>query len=166
MSISFHCVSLQDDPELLEKYVDTVALFNQQMAFETENKPLDIDILKQGVRGLLANHSYGFYCLALEKNTGKPVGQTMITYEWSDWRAGLFWWIQSVYIIPEYRKKGVFSALYQHILALGKQKAAETGTPVCGVRLYVDKDNIAAQRTYQKIGMSLSHYDMYEYMFE
>ncbi|MBL7995708.1 GNAT family N-acetyltransferase [bacterium] len=131
--------------------------YNQKMAKETENKQLDDAVLRQGVANLFDQPQYGFYGVA--EFAESIVGQLMITYEWSDWRNGLFWWIQSVYVHPDFRGKGIFRQMYEFILAESSKH------PVCGIRLYVDKDNVNAKITYQKCGMAISHYDMYETEF-
>ncbi len=130
--------------------------FNQAMALETENKHLDEDILSRGVAGLLSHEERGFYLVATD-DAENIIGSLMVTFEWSDWRNGTFWWIQSVYITPENRRKGVYSALYHRV-----QKMAQHEENVCGYRLYVENDNIAAQQTYKKLGMAPSHYLMFE----
>ena len=132
-----------------------VVRFNALIASETESKTLDTALLQKGVEALLADASKGIYFLA-EAN-GNVVGQTMITYEWSDWRNGTFWWIQSVYVAEEARGSGVFKALFGHIHALAKSRS-----DVCGLRLYVDEHNTRARQTYERLGMKHSHYRMYE----
>lgn len=134
--------------------MEQIILFNQAMAMETENKKLNSDTLKAGVENLFLQPQYGFYCVA--ELDGRVIGQLMITYEWSDWRNGLFWWIQSVYIDPEFRRLGVYRKLYDFILNDSKKHT------VCGLRLYVDKDNLAAKKAYLKCGMEASHYDLFE----
>jgi GNAT superfamily N-acetyltransferase len=132
-----------------------IAEFNARMAKETENLNLDRELLRRGTEALLADLSKGAYYLA---ETGETViGQLMITYEWSDWRNATYWWIQSVYVLPEYRMHGVFRKLYQHIESL-----ARTCGDVCGLRLYVDASNKRAQQTYKALGMNHSHYQMME----
>ena len=129
--------------------------FNQAMAMETEGKQLLGDTLSKGVRTLLESDTRGFYLVA--EDGEEIAGSLMVTYEWSDWRNGDFWWVQSVYVRPENRRQGIYSALYREVKSLAKQ------TPgVCGYRLYVEKDNLVAQQTYQKLDMHESHYLMFE----
>lgn len=137
--------------------VDTLVKFNQAMALETEGKELADNVLRPGVEGLFARPEYGFYLIAEPTaGAGGTAGSLMITFEWSDWRNGLFWWIQSVYVTPEWRRRGVYTALYDHVKELA---SAEN---VCGFRLYVEKENVAAQKTYARLGMSETHYLMFE----
>lgn len=131
--------------------------FNQAMALETEDKMLDSNILQNGVEAVFADKDKGFYVVAEED--GKIIGGLMITFEWSDWRNCWFWWIQSVYILPESRGKKIYSRLYDFV----KEKA-RTKADVCGFRLYVEKENVNAQRVYEKVGMKSSHYLMFEEM--
>lgn len=125
------------------------------MAYETEHITLDRQRLASGVRALLADPSKGFYIVA--EFGGRLAGQMMITYEWSDWRNGTFWWIQSVFVAPEFRQRGVFKALYRHI----EDQARQEGS-VCGLRLYVESENERAQRTYSNVGMRRARYDFFE----
>ena len=134
--------------------VETIAQFNINMAMETENKVLPREIITKGVETMIDNPHLGYYLMA--EVDGKIVGSLMVTTEWSDWRNGLFWWIQSVYVVEEFRRKGIYSALYNHVKELS---ASEN---VCGFRLYVEKENTIAQKTYEKLGMSATHYLMYE----
>ena len=131
--------------------------FNQAMALETEEKTLDSQILTSGVESVFHNSDKGFYVVA--EDEGKIVGGLMVTFEWSDWRDGWFWWIQSVYILPDYRGRRIYSLLYQFV----KDEAQKQGD-VCGFRLYVEKENEKAQKVYEKLGMSETHYLMYEEM--
>lgn len=131
--------------------------FNQAMALETEGKELDSQILHQGVEAVFQQSDRGFYVVAEED--GNIAGGLMITFEWSDWRNNWFWWIQSVYILPEFRGRKIYSALYTFVKNL-----AEKQGNVCGFRLYVEHDNEKAQKVYQKLGMESSHYLMYEEM--
>lgn len=131
---------------------------NAAMALETEHLSLDLDRLRDGVHGLFEQPGRGVYYIA-EVN-GRRAGQMMITYEWSDWRNGTFWWIQSVWVEPEFRGQGVFKALYGHVKNL-----AEASPGVCGLRLYVEKDNLRAQATYERVGMRRTVYQMFEVDF-
>jgi ribosomal protein S18 acetylase RimI-like enzyme len=133
----------------------TVADFNSRMALETENRRLDPDRVHKGVTALLKDSSKGTYFVA--EWDGKIVGQLLITFEWSDWRNGTFWWIQSVYVAGESRGSGVFRALFQHVEALAKE-----AEDVCGLRLYVEAENKGAQDTYVRLGMKRTNYEMFE----
>jgi GNAT superfamily N-acetyltransferase len=138
-----------------ENDIDALVEFNQAMALETEGKRLDPQVLRRGVEAIFVDEKKGFYVVA--EDDDKILGGLMITYEWSDWRASWFWWIQSVYILPEARGKKIYTQLYDFV----KTKAAEAGN-VCGFRLYVESDNLHAQKVYGSIGMNTSHYLMYE----
>ena len=131
--------------------------FNQAMALETEGKHLSSEVLSKGVAAVFDDPQKGFYVVAEDQD--RVVGCLLITFEWSDWRNGWFWWIQSVYVRPEARGKSVYSKLYAFV----KQIAAQNMN-VCGFRLYVDRENEHAQRVYQKLGMELSNYLPYEEM--
>jgi ribosomal protein S18 acetylase RimI-like enzyme len=135
--------------------INALIEFNQAMALETEGKTLESPILKSGVESVFQSEDKGFYVVAEEE--GKIVGGLMVTFEWSDWRDNWFWWIQSVYILPEMRGRKIYSRLYEFV----KSKALEQKN-VCGFRLYVEKDNARAQAVYEKLGMESSHYLMYE----
>jgi ribosomal protein S18 acetylase RimI-like enzyme len=132
-----------------------LAEFNAAMALETERKELLPDVVGSGVRSLLAHPAGGFYVLAEEGDS--VIGSLMITKEWSDWRNGSFWWIQSVYVRPEWRRKGVYRALYRHV-----QNLAAKDPKVCGFRLYVERENARAQETYRALGMKQTHYLVFE----
>ena len=132
--------------------------FNAQLAQETEGRSLPMAPLREGVERLLADPAKGFYWLAEVK--GQIVGQLLVTYEWSDWRNGWFWWIQSVFVRKEWRGRGVFEALYEFVTA----QAAER-PDVCGLRLYVDTDNARAKRVYERLGMTRTDYELYEVDF-
>ncbi|MDA0986194.1 MAG: GNAT family N-acetyltransferase [Bacteroidetes bacterium] len=133
----------------------SINLFNKNMAMETEGIPLNEEIAKRGVENLFKNPNYGYYLVA--ELDGAVVGQLMITYEWSDWRNGLFLWIQSVYVLPQYRKLGIYKSLYTNIL-----NEAKNNSNICGIRLYVEKHNNTAREVYSKLGMKESEYAMYE----
>jgi ribosomal protein S18 acetylase RimI-like enzyme len=136
----------------------TLAQFNTAMAKETEDKNLDAATAISGVKRLLENPHYGFYIVA--EIDGQTAGSLMITYEWSDWRDGLFWWIQSVYVKPEFRRRGIFRGLYAFV-----RSRAEQNTDVCGLRLYVEAANAAAQKTYEQMGMKEAGYSVFEEVF-
>jgi ribosomal protein S18 acetylase RimI-like enzyme len=133
----------------------TLVEFNAAMARETEAKELLPQVIGAGVRSLLANPAAGFYVVA--EDDGRLVGSLMVTKEWSDWRNGSFWWIQSVYVRPEVRRRGVYRSLYRHVQNLA---AADPG--VCGFRLYVDRENVVAQGTYGALGMKATRYLVFE----
>ena len=133
----------------------SLVTFNQLMAWETEQKTLDESILCKGVAALIADNNKGFYLVAEQDK--KVLGSLMVTSEWSDWRNGVFWWIQSVYISPDFRRQGVYAQLYTHVKNLAAQQQN-----ICGFRLYVEKENLIAEKTYVSAGMEQSHYLMYE----
>lgn len=134
----------------------TIVSYNHAMALETESKDLPLDILTKGVGRVLEDPSKGRYYVVEED--GEVAGQLMITLEWSDWRDADCWWIQSVYVRPESRRRGYFKRLYQHV----REEAIKIG--VCGLRLYADNENLNAQETYKNLGMT-SHYSVFEDMF-
>ncbi len=137
----------------------TIVDFNRRLAWETEQKRLDDATLTAGVDAALRHPEYARYFVAEASDSGAAaiVGQLMITYEWSDWRNGLFWWIQSVYVRAEFRKQGVFSRLYEHV-----ERLARAAPDACGLRLYVEHANDAALATYRKLGMVPSGHVLYE----
>lgn len=136
---------------------DTSALvaFNQAMALETEKKTLPYEKISRGVEAVFSDDKKGYYVVA--EADGVIAGGLMVTYEWSDWRDAWFWWIQSVYILPEYRGQRLYRQMYDFV----KAEAQSVGN-VCGFRLYVETDNLNAQSVYDAVGMSRSHYVMYE----
>ena len=134
---------------------DTLVAFNAAMALETENKILDPHVLSAGVAAVLAEPKRGFYLVA--ECDGSVAGCLMITFEWSDWRNGDWWWLQSVYIAPSWRRHGVFRALYAQVERMARARA-----DVVGVRLYVERDNTRAQQTYAALGMQDAGYRMFE----
>lgn len=125
--------------------------FNCRLAAETEQKHLDRATVSRGVQRALADPAKARYFVACRE--GRPVGQVMHTWEWSDWRNGYFWWLQSVYVDPPHRGRGVFRALFEHLRAL-----AEADPEVIGLRLYVEQENVAAQRVYARLGMNPTGY--------
>jgi GNAT superfamily N-acetyltransferase len=139
-------------------HLDFIIQANRAMALETEGRELDPAILGPGVANALADAGRGRYFVA--ERRGEPVGTLMLTSEWSDWRNGEFWWIQSVYVAPAARARGVFRALYGHVL-----EAARQAPDVCGLRLYVDHHNAAARQTYLKVGMKDAGYTVFEVDF-
>ncbi len=130
--------------------------FNQAMALETEGKRLEPEKIEKGVKSVFQDEKKGFYVVA-ESESEEIIGGLMVTYEWSDWRNGWFWWIQSVYILPEARGRKIYSRLYEFV-----KKEAEKKENVCGFRLYVETENKHAQKVYEKVGMDVSHYVMFE----
>ncbi len=137
---------------------EVIAANNRAMALETEGKVLDPAISRRGVAAALADPRKGFYLLA--ERVGQVVGQLMVTFEWSDWRDGTFWWIQSVYVAPEARRSGVYRALYERLLAMARETEG-----ICGIRLYVESANARAQQTYAALGMQRAHYELFEVDF-
>ncbi len=136
----------------------TIAEFNRHLARETEQRELNEIRVLLGVTSLLKDPSKGIYFVAQEE--GRLIGQLLITREWSDWRNGMFWWIQSVYVTGDFRKQGVFRALYQHVL-----ETAQSDPGVCGLRLYVEKDNLRAREIYEGLGIDTTHYLLHELEF-
>lgn len=141
-----------------EADIEVLADFNIAMALETEQKVLATEVIRSGVKALFEDPQLGFYTVVMVDD--QVAGSLMITTEWSDWRNGLFWWIQSVYVKPAYRRTGVFSHLYRHI-----RDQAASRPEVCGLRLYVEKENLRAQQTYLKMGMEETVYRVFEEEF-
>ena len=129
--------------------------FNQSMAKETEGKSLEDRVISQGVQRIIEEPIHGFYVVA--ENQGQIIGNLMVTREWSDWRNGQFWWIQSVYVVRGFRRRGVYREMYQFV-----RERASSSQEVCGFRLYVEKDNEVAQKTYRSLGMMETSYLIYE----
>ncbi len=150
MSISIRSARATD----LEFLVEGNAL----MAAETEGRELDRELLAEGVAAVFGDQAKGRYFVADDGE--EPVGQLLITLEWSDWRAGWFWWIQSVFVLPERRGQGVFACLYAHVLA-----EARRDPEVCGIRLHVENDNVAAAAVYERLGMDDAGYRVFEVDF-
>ena len=132
-----------------------IAEYNSRLATETEDKTLDWAVICEGVKKVLGDVHKGRYFVA--EASGRIIGTTMITYEWSDWRDGWIWWIQSVYVHPDFRGRGVFSALYHHV-----ERLARTSGDVRAIRLYVLTSNDKARRTYMKLGMAETGYTVLE----
>lgn len=149
-TVSIRKARPDDAPRIVE--------FQQAMALETEGKTLDESLVTPGVADVFASPGKGFYIVA--ETDGVVVGSLLITYEWSDWRNATFLWIQSVFVDAGHRRRGVYTAMHNHVLGL-----AEADAGLCGVRLYVERTNTRAQQTYKSLGMDHSHYDMYEIDF-
>lgn len=150
MTVTVRDAQREDLPNLIA--------WNAAMAWETEHKRLDPDMLSRGMAAVFDEPRRGFYLVA--ELDGAPAGCLMVTYEWSDWRCGNFWWIQSVYVTDSARRSGVFRALYADVA----RRASEAGA--VGLRLYVETENARAQATYEGLGMERCHYFMYEQALE
>ena len=138
--------------------LSTIARFNCALAAEAESKHLDPSVVRAGVEQGFARPDLCRYFVA--ERAGQLVGQVMITFEWSDWRAGIFWWIQSVYVRPDVRGRGIFRSLYDHI---SRQARAEPN--VLGLRLYVDQNNERAKTIYKRLGLEPISYALYEHVW-
>jgi ribosomal protein S18 acetylase RimI-like enzyme len=147
MSVTIRRATPADEAVLIE--------LNAALAWETEQKRLRPEVLTAGVRAVFTDPAKGFYTVA--ELQGQIVGQMMVTYEWSDWRNGWFWWVQSVYVRAEARRTGVFRALYREI-----ERQAAADPSVIGLRLYVERDNTRAQATYRALGMVETTYGVME----
>jgi GNAT superfamily N-acetyltransferase len=135
---------------------DTIIDFQQKMAWETEELILVPEIISKGVKGVFEDPSRGQYYVA--ESTGNVVASLLITCEWSDWRNTNVWWFQSVYVLPEFRRTGIFRKMYTFI----KEEAEKKN--IAGLRLYVETKNLRAKKTYEALGMSNEHYTMYEWL--
>ena len=132
---------------------------NAAMALETERKTLDRAVLELGIAAIFERPQRGFYLIA--ERARLPVGCLLITYEWSDWRNGDWWWLQSVYVAPEARRGGVFRALHTEV-----ERRVRLDPCAVGLRLYVERENRRAQQTYEALGMHETHYRMFEREFD
>ena len=143
--------------------LETIAEFQVALALETESLNLDPAVVQQGVRAALARShpatAGAQYYIAEDATTNQPVGCTLTLPEWSDWRNGVVWWIHSVYVLPNYRKQGVFKSIYLHL-----KHEVETQPELRGLRLFVDQSNRNAQKVYRQLGMDGDHYQLYEWM--
>ena len=137
--------------------LDVVVRFNAALAWETEQRRLDLERLRLGVQAVLVNSHRGFYVVAESQAESEVVGQLLITFEWSDWRNGVMWWIQSAYVREDCRRQGVFGNLYRYIVELARQEES-----VAAVRLYVEQENLIAQHTYTSLGLAKAPYHVYE----
>jgi len=149
MSINIRIAKIED--------ATVIADFNRRMAKETEDCQLPYNKILSGVKNLFGKPEYGFYIVAEKKYN--IIGCLMITFEWSDWRNGLFWWLQSVYILFEYRRQGVFSKMYNFTANYAKKEEA------VGLRLYVERNNIGAQKTYRMLSMEDTKYKLFQKTF-
>ena len=134
--------------------IEEITGFQIAMALESEGTILDGNKVRSGVKAAMEDDSKGTYIVA--RTDGKPIASLMITREWSDWNNSWYWWIQSVYVMPEYRGQGIFRSMYRKVIEMAKEQS------VAQVRLYVDRHNTNAQKVYQKLGMEECHYLMYE----
>lgn len=134
--------------------IDAIVRFQADMAMESEGTLLDVDRLTLGVTSAINDEQKGTYLVA--RANGTPIGSLMITREWSDWNNMWYWWIQSVYVMPEYRNQGVYRAMYNTLKDMAREKG------VSQIRLYADKDNVSAQQVYQRLGLHESHYLIFE----
>lgn len=134
---------------------ELIARFNEEMALETEHRQLDPAKIRAGVKEVFHNPLRGFYLVT--EHEGHVVASLLVTYEWSDWRNGTFWWIQSVYVLPEFRRHGI----YRHMYEAAKEMARRQGG-VVGFRLYAENDNAVAHTTYEACGMQACAYRMFE----
>lgn len=142
---------------------ERIAAFQQAMALETEGKTLVPETLRQGIAAVFQDARKGLYIVAVASGNAddvdaqQVVGSLLITYEWSDWRNATFWWIQSVYVHPAWRRIGVYRSMHAYVL-----DAVNARKDICGIRLYVERANAVAQQTYANLGMRKSHYNLYE----
>ena len=143
--------------EGLPSDLEAIVAFQLAMARETEELDLDPAVLTRGVEAVFSDPAKGRYLVA--ESGGQVVASLMLTYEWSDWRNGMVWWIQSVYVVPSLRGRRVYAGLYEHVQRLA---AADAG--VRGIRLYVDRRNVRAQEVYTRLGMNGEHYQVFEWM--
>ncbi len=141
-----------------ENDIPTLVEGNCRLAQETEDLTLDRDTVTAGVTAAMSGEQPGLYYV--REIEGQVVAQLMVTFEWSDWRNAVVWWIQSVYVWPEHRRQGHFEALYEGV------KAAAQAAGAGGLRLYVDTTNTRAQKVYEHVGMNGDHYRLYETMFK
>jgi GNAT superfamily N-acetyltransferase len=145
-------------PAILED-LDTLVRFSAAMALETEGRRLDKARLRQGTRAVLDSPARGFYTVAelTDRSPRLVVGQLLITFEWSDWRNAMFWWIQSVYVDPAWRRQGVYRAMHAAVREQAKQRG-----DICGIRLYVEGGNRVAKAVYGRVGLAPSSYHVFE----
>jgi GNAT superfamily N-acetyltransferase len=144
--------------------VETISSFNAALARETESRMLDGSLLRAGVESVLEDPQKGWYAVAVSHfglDQATIIGQILVTFEWSDWRNGHFWWLQSLYVDPHSRQQGVFRQLYEYVC----KQAQANSEKVCGFRLYVEQDNHLAHQAYAHIGFQKTAYQMHEIDF-
>lgn len=139
-----------------QKDIPYIVDFQQKMAFETEGLKLDNQKLIKGVSKVFDNPAKGFYLIV--EVEGKPIASVLLTPEWSDWRNSTFLWIQSLYVMPNFRKLGVFRQIYSYVKSM-----VDSSAEYAGIKLYVDEHNIIAQKAYSQVGMQHSHYHLFEW---
>jgi GNAT superfamily N-acetyltransferase len=139
--------------------VEVLVDFSAAMALETEGLTLDRERLRRGTLAVLESSARGFYLVAerLGRASKEVVGQLLVTYEWSDWRNATFWWIQSVYVHPNWRRRGVYRRMHEAVLTQARARK-----DVCGLRLYVERGNRMAQAAYRQVGLTPSAYRVFE----
>ncbi len=137
--------------------LDALVEFNTALARETEGRRLEHELLRDGVASVLSDAAKGLYMVMEHRPTDRVIGQLMITFEWSDWRNRVFWWLQSVYVHKDWRRRGVCKTLYGHVV-----REAERRGNVAGIRLYVEQDNRIAQTVYGRLGLSPPPYRVFE----
>ena len=141
--------------EATREDTESIVRFQEGMALETEGKVLGEALLRDGITAIFDSTQKGFYIVAEVGSV--VVGSLLITYEWSDWRNATFWWIQSVFVDANWRRKGVYRTMHDYVVNVAKSRK-----DICGIRLYVERTNTIAQQTYKDLGMTHSHYDLYE----
>lgn len=149
-----------DDVEIRKAEISDILIikgFQLLLALESEGISLDQDILQKGIQAVFDDGEKGQYYLAVKE--GKAIATLLITREWSDWRNGTVWWIQSVYVEKQHRKSGVFKKMYEYL-----KNAVIEDSSVRGLRLYVDNHNENAQAVYRQLGMDGNHYRFFEWM--
>ncbi|KXX70462.1 N-acetyltransferase [Flammeovirga sp. SJP92] len=151
--MSNYTIKIAKDRSLIQ----TIAEFQVKMAMETEDFELDLETVKKGVQHIFDNQSLGRYVIV--EDNGQCIASMLNLYEWSDWRCGNVIWIHSLFVIQEYRRKGIFRDMYDFV-----KQEVESSDQLMGLRLYVEKNNDRAQKTYKAMGMTKEHYDMYEWL--
>jgi GNAT superfamily N-acetyltransferase len=142
--------------------VDVLVKFNAALALETEGRRLDLERLRQGALAVFEAPARGRYLIAEvpSEPVSVVVGQLLVTFEWSDWRNATFWWLQSVYVDPAWRRRGVFRRMHEAILGMARAQG-----DVCGIRLYVEESNTVAQAVYSRLRLCPTTYRVFEVDF-